>query len=134
VSDWEIIHRYSRAQAIADGTLVAVEADIAREAGFIVPVALTRAAWEDCVAWTDADTQNTGAYQDETGRLWDVLWMAARQARNGHQRCRVRLVRIPRDTAATDADPEPQMVELAMVIGPGDCGEPVITLMQPGED
>ena len=34
--------------------------------------ALTQAAWEDCVAW---DNEQEGAHQDETGRLWDVLYM-----------------------------------------------------------
>ncbi|WP_199836936.1 MULTISPECIES: DUF6573 family protein [unclassified Streptomyces] len=46
-----VIHRYSRAQALADGALVAVDDDIAREAGFGVPVALAAAAWADCVTW-----------------------------------------------------------------------------------
>jgi hypothetical protein len=136
MNDWQIIHSYSRAQAIADGVLVAVPADIARQAGFIVPVALTRAVWDDCVAWTDADTDATGAPQDETGRLWDVLWMSSHAARRSAGRCRVRLVRIPRDFRPDDEnlEPEPQLVELVMAVGPGDCGEPVITIMQPGED
>jgi len=29
---------------------------------------------------------------------------------------------------------EPRRVKLHMTIGPGDIGEPVITVMQPGED
>jgi hypothetical protein len=51
---------------------------IAREAGFHLPIALTRAAHEGCVAWTDADLHRTGVPQDEEGRLWDVLSMARR--------------------------------------------------------
>ena len=42
----------SRAQAIRDGRLI----DITRQAGrvgFRVPVAITRAAWLDCVEWAD---------------------------------------------------------------------------------
>ena len=43
-----IIHRYSRADAIRDGVLIDVSA-VAREAGFKYPVALTAAAWAKCV-------------------------------------------------------------------------------------
>jgi hypothetical protein len=39
----DLIHSYSRAQAIADGVLIDVSAT-AREAGIRCPVALTRAA------------------------------------------------------------------------------------------
>ena len=80
-----LIHAYTRADALADGSLVDVTT-VAREAGFTVPVAVTRAVWLDCVAWAD----DGGACQDEAGRLWDVLWMArfaARRARSSYSRC-----------------------------------------------
>src|SRR5205807_3262267 len=44
----ELIHCSSRADALADGTLVDVS-EVAREAGIRYPVALTRAVWEACV-------------------------------------------------------------------------------------
>lgn len=71
---WEIVARYSRADALADGALVDCSA-LARELGFAAPVAVTREAWADLVAWSDADSRRQ-VPQDETGRLWDVLWMA----------------------------------------------------------
>jgi hypothetical protein len=40
----DLIHSYTRAQAIEDGVLVDVS-DVATEAGFKLPVAITRAAW-----------------------------------------------------------------------------------------
>ena len=64
----------ARAQALEDGVLVDATAT-AREAGFRYPVALTRAAWEDCVAWTDANSRRQ-TFQDQPGRLWDMLGMA----------------------------------------------------------
>jgi len=70
---------YTRADAIADGTLVDVT-ETAREAGFRLPVAMTAAAWADCVTWSETDNQRQ-THQDESGRLWDVLWMAAITAR-----------------------------------------------------
>ncbi len=132
-NDWEVIHSYTRVQAIADGVLVAVDTDLAAEAGLIVPVALTRAAWEDCVAWTQHDTDTQKAPQDETGRLWDVLWMTRHAIKripgDGH-RVEVKLVRIPRDGKTRT----PQPVTLLAHIGPGDDYEPVMTIMQPHED
>ena len=65
----EPIHVYTRAQALADGELVDVTTTAA-EAGFRIPVALTRAVWADCVEWTDADTKRQ-TVQDEAGRKWE---------------------------------------------------------------
>ena len=126
----EPIHTYSRAQGIEDGILVDVS-KTASEAGFSVPVALTRAAWADCVEWTEADSKRQ-TYQDEQGRLWDVLWMASIAARRnrGGDCCRFKLYRVPRGGRGF----RPRLVELVMRIGPGDSGEPVITIMQQGED
>src|SRR5262245_52985602 len=73
----DLIHSYSRAQAIEDGVLIDVSAT-AREAGIRWPVALTRAAWERCVSVPPGV-----ACQDEVGRLRDVLWMLACAIRRG---------------------------------------------------
>lgn len=129
---WSIIHTYTRAEALADGVLVEVPAKLAAEAGLRLPVACTQAVWEDCVAWTAADTARTGAPQDETGRLWDLLTVTrAAAARAGHtDRTEVVLARVPRDARS----PQPQPATLRVVIGPGDDGEPVLTLLFPGED
>ncbi|MEU2454852.1 DUF6573 family protein [Streptomyces sp. NPDC012765] len=128
----EVIHAYSRADALADGSLVAVCTDVAREAGFRVPVALTAAAWADCVAWAPEDSDRQ-TYQDEPGRLWDVLWMswnAIRRASGGGSSCTVALYRVPRDGRSRGAEP----VRLDATCGPGDGGGPVITISLPGED
>ena len=65
----ELIFRYTRAQALADGVLVDVT-EMAREAGFQIPVALTHAVWAEYVAVPEGVEG-----QDEAGRLWDILWM-----------------------------------------------------------
>jgi hypothetical protein len=65
----DLIHSYSRADAIADGLLIDVSA-VAREAGIRHPVALTRAAWEKCAA-----VPSGVLCQDEAGRLWDICWL-----------------------------------------------------------
>ncbi|MFD7408761.1 DUF6573 family protein [Streptomyces sp. NPDC059866] len=107
----DVIHAYSRAQALADGALVEVPAQLEREAGFRVPVALTAAAWEDCVAW-GGDGSGWQVPQEETGRLWDVLNMtrfAVRRSRGGGDRVAVELYRVPRGGRAR----QPQRVQLA---------------------
>lgn len=131
-ADAEIIHAYTRAQALAEGALVDA-GPMAREAGFRAPVALTRAAWVDCVAWTEADNKRKGgALQDEKGRLWDVLWMASLAARRAGSRQRVpfELYRVPVAGRGATA----RKITLALMIGPGDEGEPVITIGLPHED
>jgi hypothetical protein len=65
--DADLIHRYTRADAIADGVLVDVTGT-AREASIRYPVALTRTVWERCVAVPPGVL-----FKDEAGRLWDVL-------------------------------------------------------------
>ena len=124
----DAIYSYTRAQAIEDGVLVDVS-ETAKEAGFSVPVAITAAAWSDCVAWTVADCKRQ-AYQDEAGRLWDVLWMARVAARHGGDRLTFQFYRLP----CGGKGRKPRRATLAMVIGPGDTLEPVITIMMPNED
>jgi hypothetical protein len=77
-----IIHSYSRAQALDDGDLVDVT-ETAKEAGFKYPVALTRTVWNTYVE-VPAGVEG----QDEAGRLWDILFMlrlAARGSDDAHQ-------------------------------------------------
>lgn len=130
----EPIHVYTRAQAIADQQLIAVPEHLARQAGFGRPLVLTAAAWADTVAWTEEDEQRKRgqALQDPTGRLWDVLTMAMHAARLNTQANRIRfsLVRIPREGRGLRA----RLVHLVLHVGPGDNGEPVFTIMEPGED
>ncbi len=127
----EVIYTYTRAQAIEDGVLIDAT-EMAKETGFKWPVALTAAAWADCVAWSDADNKSQ-AYQDQSGRLWDVLFVAAyaiRTARNAEKQLQFDLQCIPRNGRATKS----QRLTLKLILGPGDDGQPVITIMLPGED
>jgi hypothetical protein len=128
-----VIFAYSRAQAIADGVLIDVT-ETAREAGLRFPVALTAEVWAACVTW-EAEDSRRQTHQDQAGRLWDVLWMASfairtyRGAGNA-SRMPYRLLVVPRDGKSRRA----REVELHVHIGPGDAGEPVLTIMLPGED
>ena len=119
---------YSRADALADGYLVDVT-EPAREARFRYPVALTRTAWADCVAWSDDDSTRKRWPQDEAGRLWDVLYMAHFACRRdaGASRIAFGVLRVPREGRGTTA----RLVTLVAHVGPGDSGEPVITIGKP---
>ena len=133
------IYSYTRAQAVEDGQLIDVSA-AAREAGIVWPVALTSAAWADTCAWGDADDKRKGGgacWQSESGRLWDVVWMASRAIRaglrrghDGREAILFQVLRIPRDGRGL----RPRLATLKLQVGPGDQGEPVITVMLPGED
>ena len=126
----ETVYIYSRAQALDDGVLVDVSG-VAKEAGFRVAVAMTSAAWQNTVEWTEADSKRQ-TQQDESGRLWDVLWMAYLAVRRGNTEARksFQLLRVPRGGRGV----RPRLTTLQIDIGPGDHGEPVITIMLPHED
>jgi len=121
-SAFPILSSYSRADALDDGALLDVS-PTAREAGLRWPVALTCAAWDLCVAVSPAADR---AGQDESGRLWDVLWMlrhAIGQAGAGNRQQLVFHVHIVTETE--HAVP----ISLQAHVGPGDDGAPVIAIM-----
>ena len=73
---WEnadVIHSYSRAQAIEDGVLVDLSAlsPVCRE-HYKFPVACTAAVW----AIVDKAVKNKKCYNDLNGVLHDILWMS----------------------------------------------------------
>ena len=127
----EVISTYTRAQAIEDGVLIDA-GTMAQEAGFKWPVAITADAWTDCVAWTDDDSQKQ-VHQDQSGRLWDVLFMAYHAIRTcpGYDdRLLFQLYRVRRDGQSMEAE----LTTLKLIVGPSDSGEPVITILLPDED
>jgi hypothetical protein len=67
---------------IRDGVLVDVS-DTAREAGFKYPVALTAAAWAECVVVPPGVV-----CQDDAGRLWDVLTLLRCAIKGGRDSAR----------------------------------------------
>lgn len=121
---------YTRAQAIADGTLIDVSAE-AKDAGFKVPVAVTAAAWAEVVAWSDEDSVRQ-IHQDERGRLHDLLWVAVNLARHhsASNRMPFQHYRVARGGKRVRRTP----IALVMSIGPGDNAEPVVTFMLQSDD
>jgi len=148
----EPIYSYTRAQAIADGVLVNLATIIdgqgrllCQQAGFRVPVAITRNAWANKEGrgvyitieaggnWRHADDGEVlelKGGQSLPGRLWDVLWMlrvASGQIRHADRVHFQVLVDV-------EGDGRHKLVRLWALCGPGDDARPVITIMLEGED
>lgn len=123
--DDTVIATYSRKQAIEDGNLTDVS-ELAREAGFKVPTALTRGAWLRCVAVPEGVCG-----QDETGRLWDVLNIL-RYSAYANLDGSTLLFRVCVRYGNAESDCE--VVDLKAVCGPDDDGRPCLTVMLPEED
>lgn len=123
--NFDLIHAYTRAQAIEDGNLIDVT-EPAKEAGFTFPVAVTARVWHELVV-PEPRARKLG--QSEGGRLWDLLWVFSRVAlRHGNTdvlHFNVLFVLKARQR---------RLIRLKAVIGPGDSGEGVITIMLPDED
>jgi hypothetical protein len=123
--DAPVIFQYSRAQAIEDGVLIDMT-EWAKELGFKVPVACTAAVWNGYLVPTDR-TREIG--QSERGRTHDLLWMlfnAIRKNGSGDTLLfEVMFLQTPHRRV---------IIKLKSVCGPGDHGEPVLTIMLPGED
>ena len=116
---WDVIYRYTRAQAIEDGVLVDVT-ETAKAEGFRYPVAMTSTLYHEAI-------RLPGGAEPEKGiRIDDVLcirWLLRRLHMTARQnmfkdRMHFRLGQIA----------------LWAVCGPGDEGEPVLTVMLEGED
>jgi hypothetical protein len=116
---------YSRAEALADGVLIDVTTT-AIHAGFRYPVALTASVWSKYVRVPEGLEG-----QDETARLWDVVWML----RHGISRQRTDATELTFQFYVRNAnDRLPELVTLKAVCGPGDNGEPCVTVMLLDED
>ena len=130
-SDADIVFRYTRKQAMRDGVLVdctnADFGDLCRQLGIRVNVAMTSNAWGETIGHL-GEPMPPG--QSIEGRLWDVLY-AFRYAIavKGDTTDRVHF-----KVGVQDAPGKRKDVALWSLIGPGDEGEPVITIMLEGED
>ena len=118
----EPISTYTRAQAIEDGVLVDVS-ETAREAGFKFPVAVTRTVWDGYIV----PDSRARYFQDEIGRLWDILSVLRFYARRGGSEIRFPVTMIMKARQRRN-------IVFKSLCSPGDDAEPVITIMMPDED
>ena len=120
--EFPVIYSYTRAQALEDGVLVDIS-ELAKEAGFRFPVAVTSRVYELL-----NDTAQAG--QSFEGRAWDllmVLHFEIKRTKDGDI-----VYFAPYFNAEQHSEPKPY--KLWSKCGPGDNGEPVITVMFTDED
>lgn len=141
----DLIHSYTRAQAIEDGVLVDVS-DVAKEAGFKLPVAITHAAWSRYVEvptgleirvsrWTvgfgtffSCSTWRSSGRAATRPRSITNSWWPCPMWATGSPTKRLRMI----DRALTRSTH--RLVTLKALCGPGDNLEPVVTILLPNED
>jgi hypothetical protein len=120
-ADFELISVYPRADALRDGVLVDLT-DLAREAGFRIPLAVTEAVYR---SYLDPSPELANEGQSFAGRAWDLLqilrFAAAVYPDRSEIHFKVLFVLSP------GCPPEP--VALKALCHPGDDGEPVLTVL-----
>jgi hypothetical protein len=139
--DMEVISSYTRAQAIEDGVLVDVSA-LAREAGFKYPVAVTVGVFAVLAPWANGSQGDIskpakgqplyGLGQSFDGRAWDLLTILLYEIRRGKGEARLDFA--PLFLMPDFAQDRPVSVQFEAICGPGDEGEPTITISRRGED
>ena len=124
-SDLELIFSYTRADALDDGVLIDISS-AAREHGFKLPTAVTDSLFHGHVVPPEG---LEGEGQSVEGRLHDLLTIAMIAARRGmnHNRVEFEVLFLMRPGVR-------EKVTVILHVGPGDQGEPVLTLMLPGDD
>ncbi len=123
-NEFNVIHTYTRKQAIEDGVLVDVSVT-AKEAGINFPVAVTSAVWDLYVVPSE---KLEGCGQSVSGRLWDLLWMFRMNALKANSDL------LFFSCIFLSEHEVREEVKLKALCGPGDNCEPVITIMLPMED
>lgn len=122
----EVIFSYSRADALADGVLVDVS-ELAHEAGFKLPVAVSDTLYH---GYLTPPPELAKERLSLTGRLWDALSVLRYAIKASPATDRITFTVL----FAQVPDAELVPVDLLAVCGPGDSGEPVITIMLPSDD
>ena len=122
--EFQLIYSYSRRDAIRDGILIDVT-NQAKEAGFKIPLAVSDHLYHGYVVPPEG---MDGEGQSVEGRLHDLFTMTKAAMATRWEGDRVYyqvLFKMPRSL---------DLVKCLAVVGPGDEGEPVITLMLPEDE
>jgi hypothetical protein len=125
MDDFGLIYSYTRTQAIADGVLIDVTTQ-ARETGFRLHTVVSDSLFHNYIVPPQG---LEGEGQSVEGRLHDVLCMVLAAARK-----RPECSRVETDVLFLMAPERREKVRVIAVVGPGDEGEPVLTIMLPGDD
>lgn len=144
----DVIHTYSRREAIKDGVLVQLSGSgysgddwiptMCAEAGYKIPIAMTATAFQEFVAPIEGSCEAVAHCQDIRGRLWDVLFMTRYAIRAGGRDTTTVLAKlyVVPNIKITDKPhaKKPKLRTIKCVCGPDDDGSPCLTFMLPEED
>ena len=127
--DPNIVFTYTRKQAIEDGVLIDIT-DIAKEIGFISSVAVTSTVWPGYIV-PAKELEYFG--QSVKSRVWDVISRLYFQIQCSEATDIIYFKTVFMMPAERNIYKH-ETVELKAVVSAGDNGEPVLTIMLPGED
>ena len=136
-----VIFAVTRKDLLENGDLVALPDEMVQQAGlpsFNIRnnVAISRAAYVRCVQWTEEDNKKQDTYQDESGRMWDVLWMlychlVSHRATVGQSsEVMFPFYVVERDGVSQEAT----LTHLKAVLGSDEQGARCLTILEPHED
>lgn len=131
----DIIAVYTAEEAVEDGLLLHFSPATALEAGYRLPVLLTRAAYEAAVQWTRDE-----GWQSEDARFWDVLTVikqAARAVTGDLEPRETYVLRVPNTTpsgALSEAVVARRQPLRVSIEGFNLTGQACIIVSLPGED
>ena len=129
--DMPVIFSYTRKQAIEDGVLVDLS-EWAKETGFKISVACTTAVWHEYVVPPEKMIQWG---QSERGRAHDLLVMLFFAIRSRKTKAPAEGEDLLFYEVLFQQEPEKTItVKFKAICGPGDDGEPVLTILKPDED
>lgn len=117
-------YTYTREQAIEDGTFADVT-KLAHEAGFKIPVAITKGVAALC----EPSEKAKSCGQSFEGRLWDVLWMALLAIKNAEKPDRF----LPFKVILREGESDVELVKMWISFEGDDSGKPAATILIPSE-
>ena len=124
-NSWNVVYASTREQAIADGVLADVT-EAAKAIGFKHNTVVTDHLFH---GYVEVPSGLEGEGQSATGRLHDLMVLALFAARKA-----VNADRVNFKVSFLMAPGRMETVEVVAHIGPGDNGEPVLTIMLPEDD
>lgn len=121
--EFEVVHSYTRKQAIEDGVLIDVT-EQAKETGVKVPVAVSTTLYHQYI---EPPEELEGEGQSVEGRLHDVLLMTIKAAKDRWEGSMVEFEVL----FVMGEGPKFEKTTCWAMTGPGDSGEPVMAIMLP---
>lgn len=123
--NFELIYSYTRKQAIEDGVLIDVSEE-AKSSGFKIPVCIGDRLYHGYVVPSEG---LEGEGQSREGRLHDLFEMTKAAAANRWKDNRVLF-----DVLFLTNPRVLEKIQCLAVVGPGDEGEPVMTICLPEDE